>query len=376
MIRLAPIFAFIFIAVQSHSSGIQQEFQELTQQAEAARKSDQTKQSIDFYRRAVAQQPTWSQGWWWLGYLYYQQDRFPEAEAALAQFVALEPRSGPAWALLGLSEYETHDTKQAQEHLDKWERDGSSDREYLLDVVDFHRALLMTARGEFEQASNLLQDSARRKGESPVLIEAFGLASLHIPRLPEQYASEYREPVWLAGKAAFYTALCNDARAQEYLSRLLKAYGTRPDVHYFAGLIFKAQSRNSEALLEFREELRLSGNHLSAALEAVQLDLDAKNIAEATSFAKHATQIEPENVGARLAYGDALIADGRFREGVVQLKAAERLDPAKADVHRKLAEAYRHLGMRTDADREAAVRSNTEQKYVPALRPCGAGGTR
>ena len=104
-----------------------------------------------------------------------------------------------------------------------------------------------------------------------------------------------REPVWLAGKAAFYVSLHDFARGQEYSHRLLAAYGQQPNVHCLQGTLLKFQMEPAEAAKEFRKELEISPQHVPAMLELAQFDIDNSNLNEAMSLARHAAQIEPAN---------------------------------------------------------------------------------
>lgn len=267
MLSVIPVLV-LFAALHSpDSSPAQRSFDDVVRQAESARTADRIEDAIGLYREGIRQRPSWNEGWWWLGNLLYEQDRFQEAQEALTQFTAHAANPGPAWALLGLCEYETHDLDRATEHFQKWVKDGSPGSDYLIDVVDFHWALLLTQQGRFDQALDLLAGSAKRKGESPILVEAMGLASLRIPSLPENYPPALRDRIWLAGKAAFYASQGDSARAHEYLSRLLARYGQDPDVHYFQENLFKARHRQPEASEEIRKAPQASSGRVTSKLQ-------------------------------------------------------------------------------------------------------------
>jgi cytochrome c-type biogenesis protein CcmH/NrfG len=51
-------------------------FDAVARQAEAARSANQIPDAIRLYREATRLNPAWSDGWWYLGSLYYDQDRF------------------------------------------------------------------------------------------------------------------------------------------------------------------------------------------------------------------------------------------------------------------------------------------------------------
>src|SRR5215469_9849077 len=138
MLSLIPVLA-LFAALHSPDSPPSQtNFDDVVRQAESARNADHVENAIALYREGVQLRPSWNEGWWWLGNLFYEQDRFPEAKDALTQYTAHAVNPGSAWALLGLCDYETHDFDHAAEHFQKWVKSGSPGSEYLIDVVDFH----------------------------------------------------------------------------------------------------------------------------------------------------------------------------------------------------------------------------------------------
>ena len=80
----------------------------LQRQATEAREQNRNQDALRLYRECVRLQPNWSEGWWYLGTLLYDQNAYAPARDALLKLVQLEPKSPPAaWALLGLCEFET-----------------------------------------------------------------------------------------------------------------------------------------------------------------------------------------------------------------------------------------------------------------------------
>src|ERR1700683_1659304 len=93
-------------------------FEELARQAAAARESDQVPQAIDLYQQALQLKSDWSEGWFYLGTLYYDSDRYADAQPAFAEFVKLADKPA-GWAFLGLCEFETGAYTLAHDHLQK-----------------------------------------------------------------------------------------------------------------------------------------------------------------------------------------------------------------------------------------------------------------
>jgi tetratricopeptide (TPR) repeat protein len=301
--------------------------------------------------------PNWQEGWWWLGSLYYEQDRFVETQAALAQFVTLASKPGPAYAFLGLAEYETHNYARALDHFREWALAGSPGTEDLIDVASFHWALLLTRSGRFVQALQLLAVKSQGRGASAALTEAMGLASLRMAYLPEEYPAQFREMVWLAGKAAFYDSLNPHQfdRGQDYADKLLLHYNHVPNVHYFRGTLFNLQMKPQAAEEEYRQELLVSPHHAPALMELASFALQEGHKDEAVALARRAAESEPKSPVAHHVLGQALLANRQIPESARELETAQRLAPDNPSIHYRLAVVYRKLGRTGDADHEMSV---------------------
>src|ERR1019366_1135299 len=193
-------------------------FEAVARQAEAASVQDRVSDAIRLYRAGADLRPSWADGWWYLGSLLYDQDRFAEATAAFQHLLASTSHRGPAYAFLGLCEYETGKDDDALAQFRAWAAAGWAGTPELRDVAVFHFALLLTREGRFIESLYLLATVAPRLGDVPELSEAMGLASLRMRYLPENYPPELRERVWLARKSALYAAQSprNFARADEF----------------------------------------------------------------------------------------------------------------------------------------------------------------
>ena len=351
---LVLLFLFLISAV-SFAPAQPQRFEVIAKQAESARMADKASDAIRLYRQALSLHPGWSDGWWSLGSLLYDQDRFAEAENAFQHFVPLTPKPGAAYAFLGLCEYETHDYDSALQHFRAWSSSRWPGSHDLMDVAVFHFSLLLTQKGDFLQALYLLSPLAIRLGDTPAVTEAMGLASLRMRRLPEDYPPENRESVWLAGKAAALVQGTSPdfAAADQYKNRLEQQYGNRPEVHYFVGTFLSFEHKNPEA--EYREELRISPQHVPAMLAVAAADLDKGQVEEADSFAKRAIELEPKNSEARQILGRVLMTNGQLEESVRELELAKQLAPNSYLVRSQLAIVYGRLGHPEKAKAEAAA---------------------
>ena len=331
-------------------------FETIAKQAEAARTQDRVPDAIRLYSEGTQLRASWADGWWYLGSLLYDQDRFKDAESAFQHLTSTSHR-GPAYAFLGLCEYENGNYDSALREFRTWAGAGWAGSPELVDVALFHLALLLTRDGRFVEALYLLASVAPRLGDKPELSEAMGIASLRLRYLPENYPPELRERIWLAGKAALYAAQSprDFARADEFASRLEKRYSGQPDIHYFRGTIFTFENKAVEAEREYREELTISPHHSPSMVALAAIDLEKANRVEAGELARNAIEADPENPEAHHLLGRVLMENGDLHDSLSELETAKRLAPDNAGVRAHLAMVYAKLGRSQEAKAESAA---------------------
>lgn len=343
-------------------------FDVVAQQAEAARTENRVPDAIRLYREGTRLRPSWTDGWWYLGSLFYEQDRFAEAGAAFQQLTADPKYRGSALAFLALCEYETGRYDNSLAHFRAWAGNGWVGTQELRDVGYYHFALLLTRDGEFIESLALLTGMTQRLGDNPEIAEAMGLASLRLRYLPENYPPELRERIWLAGKAALYAQQKPEqyARSDEFAARLETRYSNQPEVHAFRAMLYEFEKKPAEAEREYREELKISPNHIPTLIALVSIDLQRGDAAEGIAFARKAISIEPGNAAAHHLLGRMLFADGDLAGAVRELEVAKRLAPSSPSIRFHLAMTYGKMGRireaKTESDAYRALRHKEERK--------------
>jgi tetratricopeptide (TPR) repeat protein len=352
MFAAISLFVLLSLPHSAFPDTAPKSFQAIARDADHARQADHLVDALKLYSDAVRLRPSWADGWWWLGSILYDQDRFSEAQAPFKHFIALSPKPAPAYAFLALCEYETQDYARALRHFELWSNARSPGNGALLDVAGFHWALLLTRAGRFNEALLLLNAKAKQRGATPVLTEAMGLASLRMAFLPEDYPPERREPVWLAGMAAVYNAQNEFRLSDDYAEKLLSHYGQEPNVHYFRGVLLRFQGNEDSAAEEFQKELEISPRHAPALTEWAASCLEAGHNSEALALAKRALEIDTQSARAHYILGRALLETGSFHESAQELETAKRLAPESSRIRFALSTAYKRLGRKQDSERE------------------------
>src|SRR4051812_38351840 len=109
----------IALSMATSAATVSSRFETIAKQAETARTQDRIPDAIRLYREGTQLRPSWTDGWWYLGSLLYDQDRFNEASSAF-QHLTKTSHGGPALAFLGLCEYEDGHYDLALQHFRAW----------------------------------------------------------------------------------------------------------------------------------------------------------------------------------------------------------------------------------------------------------------
>ena len=328
-------------------------FEALTKRAEAARQADKLDEAIKLYQQAVRQKPTWVEGWWALGTMYYQLDRYGEGREAFRRLVALEPKGGVGWAFLGLCEFQLKDYANALAHLQRGREAGLGGNEEIANVARYHAAILLTRFEQFELAFSVLQELAKGQRESPTVFEVCGLMMLRLAYLPGETPADKREVVLKTGRAAYYLLADRRQEAGQEFQELVAAFPNTPDVHYAYGIFFLRDSPD-EAMREFKQELLLSPNHVFARLQIAFEFLKRNTPAAGLMYAEEAVKLAPNLFAAHNALGRILLEVGQTERAIKELESGVKQAPDSPEMYFALARAYSKAGRKAEADRARA----------------------
>lgn len=343
-------------------------FEELSTKAKQAYEANHPEQAADLYARAIKLRPDWAQGWWALGMIEYERDRYPECRDALTRMVALDASAAPGWALLGLCEFRTKQYDSSFEHLKKAHmlvpvRQAGGP---LLDMADYHLALLLTRQGAFEVAQEVMVHVALKVRNNPEMMFASGLATLRMPILPSEVPASQRDVVGMAGKAFWDLVTQPPEETEADFKALVSKYPNFPNVHYLYGT-YLAAHRPEECAPEFLQELRVTPDSVPARVQLALRYIVEGKLDEALKRAREAVALSPDSVGAQLALAETLQNQGNDEAALAVFLEAKRLDPASPKIRLYLVNAYRALGRVEEMRREQAEynRLKTEQPNWP-----------
>ena len=351
--RLATPFATAPAAAQEPATTSAGAFESLRTQAEEARAGGRIDAAVALYQQALALQPSWTEGYWSLGTIYYDADRHRECRDAFARVVEHEPGHGAAWAFRGLCEFRLKEYAPALEHLNRARQLGVGDASEFQAVVGYHRALLLARAEQFERAFDVDAAFVRGGNASPEILEALGIAMLHVARLPSELTAEERDMVQLAGRAGALSIGMERAAADKAFVELVSRYGGSRNVHFVYGN-FLASDHPEEALGQFKSEIGQFPDNAHAHVQIAQELIKQGDFDAATPYATKAAKLAPRNYLARKVLGQVKLQQGDASGAIVELEAARTLEPSSPSVRFQLARAYQRAGRAADATRERA----------------------
>lgn len=338
-------------ACQEPTAASRQSFDQLFQAAETARDENRDDEAIRLFRRAVSEQPESEQALWYLGTMLYEKQQYAEARDVLRQFVTLRPDAGPAWALLGLSEFQLRAYPRALDHLEHAMAQGMGDRKDLIQVVFYDVVVLLTRFERYDDSIDMLQRMLANGAADPALAEPAGLAGLRLPLLPSEIPPDRRELVHLAGRAVLDMQTQHYEDAESEFKQLVTNYSNEPGVHYLYGA-YLMQLHPNESVAEFEREMEISPSHVLARVRLAEQLIAQRDFDRALTLAQQAIKLDPKRASTHMIAGEALLAKGNAGDGIKELETARAIDPTVVRAHWDLLRAYIAAGRKEDADRE------------------------
>jgi tetratricopeptide (TPR) repeat protein len=247
---LAFSILFCFSISSISSAQVASDFNSVAAAAAAARDRGDQQDAIRLYQQAVNIHPDWTEGWWYLGTLCYDADRYGEAITALKKATELSPEVGPAWSFLGLSEFEMKNYAEAKSDLEKGIAIGNSDDPEVDRVARFHLALLLIRGGDFDRAKTILEPQFTSPPVSDQARTALGLLLLRVPALPQEIDPSKDAILAAAGDLQLQLGTATSGEALARIHKIVVANQDQPVAHEILARCFDALHIETEAAKE------------------------------------------------------------------------------------------------------------------------------
>ncbi|HEY1499484.1 MAG TPA: tetratricopeptide repeat protein [Acidobacteriaceae bacterium] len=349
-------------------------FDQITTEADSARRGGDSARASDLYTQALHLNPSWADGWWYLGQIRYGADDYAQAEDAFTRYLNLMPNAAPATALRGLCEFELGQYEPSLLDVQHALALGAADDSRNSQILRYHEGLLLTKLGRFEEALTSYGSFAHQHISNDELLVAVGLAALRIPEFPKDADAAQHAMSAQAGNAAFLLLSGDKTAAATAFQNFFQQYPAVPNLHYTLGYLLYPTDQDA-AIAEFQRELTVDP---ASAIDHTMLAwalLMESSPAEALPEARKAAEEAPALPMAQLSLGRALLETGDTKTAVGILENALALDPKNLEIHIALARAYSESGREDDARRERLASlaiAQTSSKPAPAMGQQGA----
>ncbi len=353
---LAAVALFCAFAALARSQVAQPpaQFESLSRRAMQALDADRLQEAIPLFRKALALNPRWAEGWWSLGTTYYDQGSYAEAELAFQHVVAIDPKHGTAHAFLGLCEFELGDDKAALRDIEAGKDLGTDVDPQLRTVVFFHEGILLQRAGRFVAAEMPFASLCLGGTGGADVVRGFGMAALRMPGRqfppPGSEAATVAEQV---GRAACAAAQKDFDSARLQMTSVTAAYPHFPYVHYAFGRVLLDASDIPGAVAEFKREVDEGHDRVLPMLQIAACEYKV-DPAAGLPYAEQAVALAPQLPFAHYLLGLLLANTGEEAKAIPELETARRAFPKDLKVYWSLASAYARTGRAQDAAKARA----------------------
>jgi tetratricopeptide (TPR) repeat protein len=242
--------------------------------------------------------------------------------------------------------------------------------------------LALFTTNSFAEAAQVLAPLGDSALERPELAYAWAASLVRVNRYPEASAlldkleARPLSPETMILVAQTWSQMANYPHTVATCHKALEADPKLLRAHYIAGLALIRQDRPADAAQELREELTLDPKSIDAQFHLAFVLLQLGQSDEADQWLKSVLAHNPEHPEANYELGKELYSAGKTAEAIPYLEAAARLKPAFEPVHYQLQSAYRALGRKEDADREAQtyreLKAKSRNITLPPPRDSGS----
>lgn len=349
-------FGVVFVLAQTRSAGRPKPaatestaLGALQKRAAQARDAGHLDEAATLYRRALVLDPRWTEGWWSLGTLQYDSDRYAEAELSFRKVVALDPKHGTARAMLGLCEFEMGEFDRSLKDIEVSKRLGVLEDSQLRQVVTYHEGVLLQRAGQFEAAKAALASLCRDGLRSNDLAAALGMIALRMrgPIVPDRN-SEAGQVVLHVGRAACLTGAKDYEAARSEYEQVIARAPHFPLLHYAYGCGLIDARDVPGAVSQFEQEIADQPKSVLPRLRIAVAQYKV-NSAAGLKYAEEAVKLEPQLPLGHYLLGLLLLDTGAYERAVPELEIARKAFPNEARIDLSLGTAYAHVGRSRDA---------------------------
>ena len=345
------VLSFLFVSwhhQESHALSAP-EFAQVSASAEAARDAGQLDQATSLYRKALALQPRWKEGWWSLGTILYDQNSYPAAARAFRRLVSYDPNNGTAHLMLALCQYQLGLDDSAIKNIQAARKLGIKKDEQLEHVLQYHEGMLLLRKGRYEDAIEALQLLVKQGVHSDDLDAALGMGALLIrPKDAPAEGSEGHQVLLRAGQAEAYGLLKKRDEGKKTYADLVQEFPAFPNIHYAYGRFLLAFDELDDGIAQFQQEIKNDPAHIRARMRIAAADYRINSTA-GIPYAQEVVKLQPSYPFGHYLLGLLYLDSGDIHRSIPQLETAVHMVPREAQFQFALGSAYAKAGRKEEA---------------------------
>ncbi|HZQ94617.1 MAG TPA: tetratricopeptide repeat protein [Candidatus Sulfotelmatobacter sp.] len=345
-------------------------FAALSGKANAARDANRLDEATTLYRRALALRPAWAEGWWSLGTIEYDRDHYALAASALRKYVALRPKDGTAYAMLGLCEFELGREQPALRHIQKGKALGLQKNPDLWHVVLYHEGILLQRAEKFQAAQDALEELCLQAGANDKTANVLGMAMLRLgANNPPVAGSLDADVVLRVGRAQCLAGQKKYEDARPLYEAVVQQYPHYPNVHYAYGLFLVELRDVPGAVSQFKQEIANYPQNVISRLRLAAVEFK-EDSAAGIPYAEEAVKLDPQSPFGHYILGLLRLDVDDYQKAIPELETAQKGMPKEPKLYLALGTAYSRAGRRSDA---ARARSTFQRLTEEARKSAGGG---
>jgi tetratricopeptide (TPR) repeat protein len=310
------------------------------------------------WRTVVTVQPSSPEAYAHLGFLEARQEHYTQAIPLYRKALALNPAMPGLAMNLGLALFKAGELKEAIRIFDKLlktETPSSSEASRLRTLIgmadfglqDYTAAIPYLKEATTEDPQNLpfrliLAHSCLAAKQFQCVLDTYHeILNLN---------AESAEADMLAGEAL--DEMQDHAGAIQQFRAAVKANPKEPNVHFGLGYLLWTQAQYAEAASELKAELANVPDHVQALVYLADSNIKMNRFNDALLLLRKAVQIKQDLEMAHLDLGIVYVDLHHQAEALHELKLAAKMNPEDVAVHWRLAQLYRSMNRKSEAEAE------------------------
>jgi tetratricopeptide (TPR) repeat protein len=350
------------------------EFKTLAARAASARDAGHLDEAAALYRKALGANPRWAEGWWTLGAIDYDADRYPQAAAEFQKVLALDPQHGTARAMLGLCQFRLGQDSEALKNIESAPAIGIADDEQLRRVMLYDEGVLLRRAGRFEAARSVLGSLCQSGAADHDAVMALGMVALWMADPQPPTDGQAAQVTMQVGRGACLAARKDFDAGRREFEPVAAVAPHFPKFHLAYGRFLEDAGDSAGAIRQYKLEIEEDPGSVVArfSIGAAEYKVDS---AAGVPYAEEAVRLAPELPYAHYLLGLLLLDTGEFSRAVPELEIARKAFPTEARVELALGSAYAHVGRPEDAARARVEFQKLTQAQKAGNASEGEAGT-